>query len=297
MEHKILPFSGAATALVTPFCADGSVDFAALERLIEFQIENRTDALLFLGTTGEASTLSERERSSVISFAVEKVARRVPVIIGTGSNDTAHAVRLTQEACRLGADSVLVVTPYYNKCSEEGLFAHYAVVAEASTRPVILYTVPSRTGVHIPLPLYRRLAALENVVAVKEASGNLSSVCDVCAEIGEGLHVYSGNDELTLPVLSLGGKGVISVAGNLVPGAMHDLCRSFFDGDMGRARQIQHQLTPLIHGLFSEVNPIPVKAALSLMGLCGSTMRLPLSPLSEAKEASLKKTLSEYGLI
>ncbi len=297
MEHKTLPFSGSATALVTPFCRDGSVDFTALGKLIEFQIENGTDALLFLGTTGEASTLSDTERSSVISFAVEAVAHRVPVIIGTGSNDTAHAVRLTKEACRLGADSVLAVTPYYNKCSEDGLFAHYEALSEASSLPLILYTVPSRTGVSISLPLYRRLAALENVVAVKEASGKVASVCDICAELGEGLHVYSGNDELTLPILSVGGKGVISVVGNLVPGAMHELCQSFFAGDISRARQIQHRLMPLIRSLFSEVNPIPVKCALSLMKLCHRTLRLPLLPPGETKEADLQKTLSKYALI
>lgn len=296
MGQKILPFRGAATALVTPFSCDGSVDYTALRRLIDFQIDSGIDALVFLGTTGESSTLTHDERLAVIDFAVRTVHHRVPVIIGTGSNNTAYSVELSREACRLGADALLVVTPYYNKASADGLILHFSAIADASSVPVILYTVPGRTGVSIPLSVYKKLAEADNIVAVKEASGNLAALTDLCAELGEHLAVYSGNDELTLPTLAVGGSGVISVVSNILPREMHDLCSHFFDGELHAASAIQHRLNRLIHALFSEVNPIPMKCACSLLGLCRETMRLPLCPMDEDKRLVLENEMNTLGL-
>lgn len=296
MGQKILPFRGAATALVTPFTCDGSIDYTAFRRLIDFQISSGIDALVVLGTTGESSTLSHDERLAVIDFAVKTVRRRVPVIAGTGTNNTAYSVSLSREASRLGADALLVVTPYYNKASPDGLTAHFSAVADASSVPIILYTVPGRTGVSVPMSVYRKLAEIDNIVAVKEASGNIAAVTDLCAELGEYLAVYSGNDELTLPTLAVGGSGVISVVSNIMPCEMHDLCRHFFDGELHAAGEIQLRLNRLIHALFSEVNPIPVKCACSLLGLCRETMRLPLCPMDEEKRLALENEMKKLGL-
>jgi len=296
MKEKILPFFGAASAVVTPFFCDGRIDYASFERIIEFGISGGIDALVFLGTTGEASSLTPSERSEIISFAVSKVRHRVPVIVGTGTNVTETTVKNCREACRLGADALLVVTPYYSKASADGLVEHFSAAASASDVPLILYTVPSRTGVNIPMDVYRRLAPIDNICAVKEASGSLAAITDICAEFGTSLAVYSGNDELALPTVAVGGMGVISVAANIVPRQMHELCRKALAGDLSGARKIQHRLNPLIHALFSEVNPIPVKCACDLMGLCGGTLRLPLCSLSREKRNLLEAEMEKLGL-
>lgn len=297
MEPKILPFHGVSTALVTPFTDDGAVDYTALRRLIHLQIDSGINALVILGTTGESSTLTHDERLAVIDCAVQTVRERVPVIVGTGSNNTAYSIFLSREACRLGADALLAVTPYYNKASPEGLIAHFTSIAEASSVPIILYNVPGRTGLHIPMHVYRKLSEIPNIVAVKEASGDLSSVSALCAEFGKHLAVYSGNDELTLPTLAVGGEGVISVVSNILPHEMCDLYDHFTTGDLCEARAIQHRLNPLISALFSEVNPIPIKCACSMLGLCNETLRLPLCPLNEEKRKTLAEEMNRLNLL
>ncbi|MBQ4354921.1 MAG: 4-hydroxy-tetrahydrodipicolinate synthase [Clostridia bacterium] len=296
MGQKILPFTGAAAALITPFTCDGAVDYPALERLIELQICEGIDALVVLGTTGEASTLTHEERLAVTAFTVRTVRGRLPVIVGTGSNNTAYSVELSREVCRLGADALLVVTPYYNKASPEGLKRHFTAIAEASSCPIILYNVPGRTGMSIPMQVYAQLAEVENIAAVKEASGSLASAADLCASFGDALYVYSGNDELTLPILSVGGKGVISAAANIVPREMHAICAHFFSNHIDTSRAVQHSLTGLIRALFSDVNPIPLKCACSLLGLCRETMRLPLCPMGEDKRHALEEEMKKIGL-
>lgn len=297
MGEKILPFRGAATALVTPFSCDGTIDFTSLSAMIEFQIKSHINALVILGTTGESSTLMHDERISCIEFAVKTVRGRVPVIAGVGTNDTNYSVKLAIEACRLGADALLVVTPYYNRTSPDGLIAHFSKIADASTVPLILYNVPGRTGVSIPLSVYRKLAEIDNIVAVKEASGNISTAVDICAELGGSLAVYSGNDDMIVPTLSVGGEGVISVLANIMPRETANLCSSFFEGDISGAKHEQLRLNSLIRALFSDVNPIPVKCACSLMGLCRETMRLPLVPMLEEKRLILAAEMSKLGLI
>lgn len=295
MPHNSLPFRGSAAALVTPFTDGGAVDFAALGRLIEFQISSGTDALVILGTTGESSALTHAERLDCIGFAVKAARGRVPVIAGVGSNDTAYSVKLTREACRMGADALLAVTPYYNKTSPAGLTAHFTAIAQASSVPVILYNVPSRTGMSIPLSVYRELAKLENIAAVKEASGSISAVTDICAEFGDELAVYSGNDDMIVPVLSVGGAGVISVLANIMPREVSEICRHFERGDIEYARREQLRLNSLIHALFCEVNPIPIKCACAMMGLCRETLRLPLVKLGEEKRRALEREIERLG--
>lgn len=297
MGQKILPFRGAATALVTPFTCTGAIDFPSLGQMIEFQIKSQIDALVILGTTGESSTLTHDERLACIEFAVKTARGRVPIIAGVGTNDTGYSANLSREACRLGADALLAVTPYYNKTSPDGLIAHFSAIADAASVPIILYTVPSRTGMSIPLSVYRKLAEIENIAAVKEASGSISAVTDICAELGDSLAVYSGNDDMIVPVLSVGGAGVISVLSNIMPKEVSELCRSFENGDISAAKNEQLRLNSLIHALFSDVNPIPVKCACSMMGLCRETMRLPLVPLSEEKRLILEKEMINTGLI
>lgn len=298
MGEKLLPFEGVATALVTPFTDDGAIDYTALSQLIEFQISSGIDAIVILGTTGESSTLTHEERISFIEYSVKAIHGRVPLITGVGTNDTKYSAKLAHDACQCGADALLVVTPYYNKTSNEGLIAHFSKITEASSVPIILYTVPSRTGMSIPLSVYRKLAELDNIVAVKEASGNISAITDICAEFAdEAFAVYSGNDEMIIPTLSVGGRGVISVLANIMPHETTELCRNFLGGNIHLARKQQLRLNTLIHALFSEVNPIPVKCACSMMGLCNDAMRLPLTQLCEEKRANLAREMTKLGLI
>ena len=289
------PFYGVGTALITPFHDDGSIDFDALGRLIDYQIAHHADALVILGTTGEASTLTDEEREAVIRFSVSRVKGRIPVIVGAGSNDTAHAAALARSASSLGADALLVVTPYYNKTSPAGLIAHFSAVADASEAPVILYHVPSRTGVKIPFSVFEALASHPKIVGVKEASGDLPLAARILGRLP--LHVWSGNDELTVPLLSLGGSGVISVLSNVAPDAVHELCRAMAENRLADAARGQVALMPLIDALFADVNPIPVKAAAAMMGFCGETVRLPLVPPDAGVRSALASAMREAGLI
>ena len=289
-------FRGAASALVTPF-RNGKIDFEAFGRLIEWQIAGKIDALVVCGTTGESATLSDDEHLSLITFAVEKTAGRVPVIAGTGSNDTAHAVFMSKEACARGADGLLVVTPYYNKTTPAGLCESFLKIADASTKPILLYNVPSRTGMTIPLSAYRVLAEHEKIVGTKEASGDIGLIAELIAELGGKLAVYSGNDDLTLPILSLGGAGVISVVSNLLPETVSRLCRLTREGEYLSAAEIQLSLVDLIRALFLEPNPIPVKAALTMMGKIDGEIRLPLTALGESHRKTLTEALIHHGLL
>lgn len=296
MKDKTI-FTGAATALVTPMNGDGSIDYTSFANLIEMQIEGGIDALLVLGTTGEACTLSDEEKRTVIRFAIEKVAGRVPVIVGTGTNDTARTVELSKYAVGAGADALLVVTPYYNKATESGLVRHYLSVADAVDVPIIVYNVPSRTGVNIGVTVYRELVRHENIRAVKEASGNMSLAADILSEFRGRLDLYSGCDDLTLPILALGGCGVISVISNVIPRDVHDMCEKFAGGDVIGARDLQLSQIKLCRAMFCEVNPIPIKRACEIMGICSSSARLPLTEMSERNEARLREAMSEYGII
>ena len=289
-------FTGAGVAIITPF-RDGKIDYEDFARIIEFQIENGTDAIVVCGTTGEASTLSDDEHIAAIEFTVKQTAGRVPVIAGTGSNDTAYAIWLTKEACRVGADAMLVVTPYYNKASTKGLINHFTAIADASTKPIILYNVPGRTGCNIPLPVYRELAKHPNIVATKEASGNISAIAELIAELGDQLDVYSGNDDQIVPILSLGGKGVISVLSNVMPRETHDICQLYFDGKVKESAALQLKLLDLINNLFIEVNPIPVKAAMNLMGYCTKEVRPPMCEPEEGHLEILKASMAKHSLI
>ena len=289
-------FTGAGVAIITPF-RDGKIDYEDFARIIEFQIANGTDAIIVCGTTGEASTLSDDEHIEAIEFAVKQTAGRIPVIAGTGSNDTAYAIWLTKEACRVGADALLVVTPYYNKASVKGLINHFTAIADASTKPIILYNVPSRTGCNIPLSVYRELAKHPMIVATKEASGNMSAIAELIAELGDQLDVYSGNDDQIVPILSLGGKGVISVLSNVMPRETHDICQLYFDGKVKESAALQLKLLDLINNLFIEVNPIPVKAAMNLMGYCTKEVRPPMCEPEEAHLEILKASMKKHQLI
>ena len=284
-------FTGVCTALITPF-RDGKIDFEALSGLIEFQIDGGVDALLINGTTGESATLTDAEKREIISFAVSEVGGRVPIIAGTGSNDTKKAVELSKFAYDVGADACLAVTPYYNKASEVGLIKHYEAIADATEIPIILYNVPSRTGVNIPLSVYERLSEHKNIVAVKEANPSVSDFARLSARCGKNLDLYSGNDDLILPCLSLGGNGIISVISNALPRQTGDICRLWFGGKIKEATELQLKLLPLTNALFCEVNPIPIKALLSHLGFCKEEYRLPLCPMdSERKMALIKEYL------
>lgn len=289
-------FKGAATAIITPF-NNGEVDFEAFGNLIDKQIECGISALVVCGTTGEASTMDYEEHLTCIKFAVERTKKRVPVIAGTGSNCTKKAIYLSQKACELGADALLIITPYYNKASIEGLINHFTSIADSVDKPIILYNVPSRTGVNIPIEVYKALANHKNIMGVKEASGNLSSIALLLSECGEKLAVYSGNDDQILPILALGGSGVVSVVSNIMPTETQKLCDSFFSGNIELARKIQFQLMNMINALFCEVNPIPLKYAMSIIGLCSGEVRLPLTSPSEKSKAKIFETLSRYNLI
>ena len=294
MTHEPI-FRGAATALVTPLTAQG-IDYPQLGRLIDWQIGEGIDALVICGTTGEGSTLTDKEHRDAIAFAVERTAGRVPVIAGTGSNDTAYAIELTRFACEAGADACLVVTPYYNKATQNGLVAMYNAIADASTKPLILYNVPSRTGVGIQPATYRKLAEHPNIAAIKEANGNISAIVETRALVGDKLDIYSGNDDEIVPILSMGGLGVISVLSNLLPRETSQICHKFFAGDVAGAAQMQCQYLPLIRALFSEVNPIPVKAAMAAMGFCEDYLRLPLTPMEDAHRQVLLAEMRRQGL-
>ena len=286
MSNKKTIFSGACTALITPFI-DGEIDYKALKKLIEFQIDGGIDALLINGTTGESATLTEKEKQELISFAVREVGGRVPIIAGTGSNSTKKALELSQFASDVGADAILVVTPYYNKASAEGLIAHYETIANAVDVPMILYNVPSRTGVNISISVYDKLANRQNIIAVKEANPDICTMTKLCAKCSDRLNIYSGNDDLIIPTLSLGGKGVISVLSNILPQETSRICKLWFDGKIDQARALQLRLLPLINAIFSEVNPIPIKALLSQENFCTEEYRLPLCPMSDNKKKEL----------
>ncbi|MBQ8212657.1 MAG: 4-hydroxy-tetrahydrodipicolinate synthase [Clostridia bacterium] len=288
-------FKGAATAIVTPLTKDG-IDYEQFGRLIDWQIEEGIDAIVVCGTTGEASTLTDEEHRDAIAFAVKKVNGRVPVIAGTGSNDTAYAIELTQFACEAGADAILLVTPYYNKATQKGLIESFRAVADVSTKPIILYNVPSRTGCNILPATAAILAEHPNIVAIKEASGNISQIAELAALTRGKLDIYSGNDDQIVPIMSLGGIGVISVLSNPMPKATSELCRKFFEGDVAGAAKMQLDLLPLINALFCEVNPIPVKAAMAAMGYCENYLRLPLTTMEPEHEAKLLALMQEQGI-
>ena len=289
-------FTGAATAIITPLTQEG-VDYRQFGRLIDWQIEQGIDAIVAVGTTGEGSTLTDEEHKEAIRFCVERVGGRVPVIAGTGSNDTAYAIELTKYACEVGADAMLLVTPYYNKATQKGMIASFAATADASTKPCILYNVPSRTGCNLLPATAAALAEHPNIVGIKEASGNISQIAELAALVGDRMDIYSGNDDQIVPVLSLGGKGVISVLSNVMPAATSDMCHRFFAGDVAGARRLQLELLPLINALFSEVNPIPVKAAMAAMGYGENYLRLPLTPMEGAHQEVLLSLMKEQGLI
>ncbi|MGI5849004.1 MAG: 4-hydroxy-tetrahydrodipicolinate synthase [Christensenellales bacterium] len=286
-------FTGAGTALVTPF-NDKGIDFSAFETLIEYQIENGIDALIVCGTTGESSTMTKEEDLSAIEFVVKLASGRVPVIAGTGSNNTVTAIEISMEASDLGADALLVVTPYYNKCTDTGLIRHYLMIADAVEIPIITYNVPGRTGVNISPSVMKEISGHENIVAIKEASGNITQIAET-ARLCPNIDIYSGNDDHVVPVLSLGGKGVISVVSNVAPKMTHDMVESFFKGNTQKAKELQLKLNPLVKALFSEVNPIPVKTALNMIGINAGLLRMPLCEMSADKAVNLKKELIALG--
>jgi len=289
-------FQGAATALVTPF-KDGKPDYDALKELIEFQIEGGIDAIVSCGTTGEASTLSLEDQIQVVQFTIDTVNHRVPVIAGAGSNDTQIALTKAKAMEYAGADGILMVTPYYNKCSQKGLIQHYTYIADRLKRPIILYSVPSRTGVNISPETVKILARHPNICGIKEASGNISQIVEISKYISEGFALYSGNDDQVIPIMAMGGLGVISTCGNVIPKEMHHMTHAWLDGDLKTAAQLQREYKALIDALFCEVNPIPVKAALWLMDRISLEYRLPLCEPSEATMSRLTQVLTEYGLI
>ena len=288
-------FTGAATAVVTPLTEQG-VDYAQFKRLLEWQVEQGIDALVICGTTGECSTLDDREHREVLQFAMDTVGGRVPMIAGTGSNDVAYAIDLSRFACEIGYDAVLLVTPYYNKTTQNGLVATFTAIADACTKPVILYNVPSRTGVNIEPATYAKLAEHPMICAIKEASGNLSKIVETAALVGDKLDIYSGNDDQIVPILACGGKGVISVLSNVLPAETSLMCKKFFAGDVAGAMDMQKKYLPLINALFCEVNPIPAKAAMAAMGYCENYLRLPLVPMEEAHRQVLLDCMRELGL-
>ena len=289
-------FTGAATAIITPF-KNGTIDYPSFKRIIEDQIARGIDAIVVTGTTGEAATLTHEEHCDCIRFAVETIEGRVPVIAGTGSNDTAYGIELSKYACEVGADALLLVTPYYNKATPKGLIKNFLDTAEATDKPIILYNVPSRTGCNISLPVYKELAKHERIVAVKEACGNLSSIAELFAECGDSYDIYSGNDDQIVPIMSLGGKGVISVLSNIMPEETHRMTELCLGGNFSGAAELQLKYLKLINALFCEVNPVPVKTAMAEMGFCDIEMRLPLCEMEDANKARLLAAMKEQGLL
>ena len=292
-------FTGAGVAIVTPFKDNGEVDYESFARSIEFQIENKTDAIIVCGTTGEASTLSHEEHLEVIRYCVKCVNGRIPVVAGTGSNCTETAIYLSQEAEKAGVDGLLVVTPYYNKATQKGLYEHFKMVADSVKVPILLYNIPGRTGgVNIlPETVVRLCTEVENIVGVKDATGNYSQIATLMALADGKVDVYSGNDDQIVPLLSLGGKGVISVLSNVAPKETHDICAKYFEGDVTGSCEIQLKAIPLINALFCEVNPIPVKKGMELMGMMGGTLRRPLTEMEEANAARLEKEMQAFGIL
>ena len=290
-------FKGAAVAIVTPMTETGEVNYPKLGEIIEFQIANKTDAIVICGTTGEASTLSHEEHIEVIDYCVKKVAKRVPVIAGTGSNCTETAIYLSQEAEKSGADALLVVTPYYNKATQKGLIAHFKAVAESVDLPIILYNVPGRTGCNIaPATAAALVKEVENIVGIKEASGNISQVVKLMSLCGDEIELYSGNDDQIVPLLSLGGLGVISVLSNVAPKETHDIVEKYLNGDVKGSMELQLKAIPLIDQLFCEVNPIPVKAGMNLMGFEVGPLRMPLTEMEDANKEKLKAAMKDFGI-
>jgi len=289
-------FQGSAVALVTPFTQDG-VNYETLKSMLDFQLDNGTDALVICGTTGEPATMTKEEKHSVMKFAIDYVAGRRPVIIGTGGNNTAAVIEESLYAQSIGADALLIVTPYYNKCSQDGLVKHYLAVADAVDLPIIVYNVPGRTGVNVTPASLAKLAEHKNIVAMKEASGNISQIAEMARLTRGKIDLYSGNDDQIVPIMSLGGKGVISVTANIAPRQMHDLCAAYLAGDTKKACDMQLDLNPLNNAMFSDVNPIPVKTALNMMGFEAGPLRLPLSDMSAEGAAALKQVLQNYHLI
>ena len=290
-------FKGSGVAIVTPFNADGSINFGAFEKLIEFQIENKTDAIIVCGTTGEASTLTDEEQINMIKFAVDKVNKRIPVIAGAGSNYTSHGIELCVECEKVGADGLLLVTPYYNKTSQRGLIEHYTDCAKSVDIPVILYNVPGRTGLNINPKTAYELSKIDNIVAIKEASGNISHIAELAALCYGRLDMYSGNDDQITPILALGGIGVISVVANIAPLDMHNLVTKYLEGDIKTATELQLKAIPLSKEIFSEVNPIPVKEALNMMGYNAGGYRKPLIEMESGNREKLRTAMQNYGLI
>lgn len=283
-------FTGAATALITPF-KDGKIDYKSFSDIIEAQIAGGIDALVVCGTTGEAATLDDAEHKELTAYCIEKVNHRVPVIAGTGSNDTAYAIELSKFSEEVGADGLLLVTPYYNKTSQTGLIHHFNAIADSVNIPCLLYNVPSRTGVNILPETYLELSKHENIVGFKEANGNISSMAKTMSLVGDELAMYSGDDDQTVPILSLGGKGVISVLSNVAPKVTHDICQLFFDGKIKESRELCFKYLQLMNAMFCDVNPIPVKAAMAKLGYCSEEMRLPLYPLNDANRNTLYKAM------
>ncbi len=295
MKKKV--FKGSGVALVTPMHSDGSVNFEVLGEILEFQIKNKTDAIIICGTTGESATMSDEERAAVIDFAVKKVAGRVPIIAGTGSNSTEHALTMSKKAQELGADAILVVTPYYNKTSQRGLIRHYSYIADNVDLPMILYNVPSRTGISIGPETYAELAKHPNIVATKEANGDLSAIAKTIALCGDDLGVYSGNDDQTIPILSVGGLGVISVFANVCPYESYKISEKFFAGAINAARELFLRSNELMEALFCDVNPIPVKEAMNQLGFSCGSCRLPLVPLSAENKDKLVTAMRKFGVV
>ncbi len=288
-------FRGAATALITPM-KDGKVDYASFEALIEDQIKNDIDALVVCGTTGESATLDDKEHRDLIKFCIDRVNHRVPVIAGTGSNDTRYAIDLSVHACEMGADMLLLVTPYYNKTTQRGLIKHFEAVADVVDKPMIVYNVPSRTGLNILPETYKELSYNEKIVAAKEANGNISAIAETIHLCGENLEIISGNDDQIVPIMALGGVGVISVLSNVVPKETHEMCKAMLEGRTADAAALQLKYLPLINALFCETNPIPVKAAMAEMGLCGEEIRLPLCEMSSGNRAKMVEIMKQAGI-
>lgn len=287
---KKIVFKGCGTAIATPFNEKG-INFTEFKKLIEFQVSNNTDSIIICGTTGESSTMTSDEKISLIKYTIKIVEKRIPIIVGTGSNDTNETIKMSKIAQELGVDGLLIVTPYYNKATQEGLIKHYKLISENVNIPIILYNVPGRTGVNILPNTCLELSKFKNIVAIKEASGDISQVAEIAHLCGDNLNIYSGNDNQIVPVLSLGGIGVISVLANIKPKVTHDIVQNFFDGNFNKAKQLQLENIPLINALFSEVNPIPVKEALNILGFDFGLPRMPLTQLSSENKCKLEKYL------
>lgn len=288
-------FEGSGVALITPF-KDDKVNYEKLSELIEWHIENKTDAIIICGTTGESATMTDKERREVIKFTVDKVNKRIPVIAGSGSNNTAYSIELSQYCEEVGVDGLLVVTPYYNKSTQYGMIKHFEAIANSVNLPIILYNVPGRTGLNILPQTVKELSKIENIIAIKEASGDISQVAEIARLCGEDFYIYSGNDDQIVPVLSLGGKGVISVVANILPKETHDIVEKYLNSDIVGSRKLQLDMNELINSLFIEVNPIPVKAAMNLMGMEVGSLRLPLTEISESNCKVLCKNMNRYGI-